>query len=203
MSVKYNLNHIYAQPIGNEEIIVTADETVELVELTLFEKSLALTGDLKRLPVIRSISLQINPKPNCYYYLSLTGAIEIKADFLLFNKTFTEAELEAIWNASEQYDSKNDILWSTYFICHCRPAPANGNENIAYIVPNPVWPFRGGILAKNILTLALTATLNGAAAGTSFPADAIMGIAYVEIDWVPISTNEFKEYILESVYAED
>lgn len=201
MSIKYNLNHIYVQPIGNEAVVIGQDETVEVVELTLFEKSLALTGDLKRLPVIRSINIQINPEVKIFGKLAAAGNNMLKAECLVFNKAFSEAELEAIWAAEEQYAPKHDLVWSNFMVfVYDQLAQAS---ICAFTDANATWPFRGGIMAKNILTLSFDIELGVVAAGADLDADLVTAVVYVEIDWVPISTNEFKEYILESVYTED
>jgi hypothetical protein len=195
--VKYNLNHIYAQAIGNENIAIGASETVEVVDFVLFEKSLALTGDLKRLPVIRSISIEVNYGVLWAGQLAGTGQNTIRAECCVFNKEFTEAELEAIFTAAEMYDPKNDILWSNYKMAHYEAA-----NNIGFVQQGcSVWPFKGGVLAKNQLTISLQTEIPANAAGADFDADTITAIVFFEIDWVPVSANEFKEFILESVYA--
>jgi hypothetical protein len=199
MSTKYNLNHIYVTPIGNEAVVIGADQSIEIVELTLFEKSLALTSDLKRLPIIRGITIQLVPEATFCGYSNTCGVPGVKAECLVYNKTFTEAEIEAIFAANEQYDNKNDLLWCDHLLVQYILA----SSVLSITRNNAVWPFRGGVLADNVMTIALDLHMSGNVSTSDFPADEIKAIVFCEVDWVPISSKEFQEYILENVYAED
>jgi hypothetical protein len=53
------------------------------------------------------------------------------------------------------------------------------------------------------VTLKLELYTNAVVAGAAFAAGNVQGMVELEVDWAELSDKEFKDYILENVYAEN
>ena len=194
---KYNLNHIYDEKLYNGTILVGASSDTIIKGITLFERSLALTSDLKRLPILRSLSFLPDISALIVSSMTASNLTNLKVQIELFNENLTAEEYEIILADQEGLITVDRIWGATIHAYY------NASLGFQLQIDCESWDFEGGKLLNDKLTLGLYAQANGNVAGTSFPPSMAGFTAFLEIDWVPVTKNEFQEFILENVYAND
>jgi hypothetical protein len=195
--LSYNLNHVYTEQIGNAEVAIGAHSDLSTASMELFDKSLALTSDLKRLPVIRSVAISPEFARTLAGALAASGIVFSVWSIAVWNGEYTVTELDGY--ISNHEETEHGLLWHLTACIFYNTT--SGIFTITY--SNPVWPYRGGILAENELTLHSYWGLDANVAGTALPADTAFARFYIEVDWVPVSKKEFEAFVLEAYYARD
>lgn len=180
-NLKYELNHIDSVGLASLGIAIGVQNSTAEVELQLFEKSLALTSDLKRLPILRSKKGIITFGGNIGGLMGGSGLGGLTATINLYNGII---------------DTKNIIDVMEVFVSQSGNIIQSTTEN------HESWDLEGGILLKDKLTMVLALSGSGLVAAADIPAGILFARWLLEIDWTPVSKKEFEEFILESVYAE-
>jgi hypothetical protein len=176
----YELNHIYRDALSNPVVAIGARTSLQTTTRTLFEKSLALTSDLKKLPILRSLFCDLK-----LYATFLASLIASGWAGMYFTITVYDGAIDVDKIIAQAHGN---------FFYH-----ANG---IVYNKPQFVWPYLGGYLLHDKMIITMDVVANQNAAGTAFPIDQVIGIINSEIDWCEINQADFKDYILENVYSE-
>lgn len=195
---KYNLNHIY-KITDNQDYLLSPEIALgaaagEIVYiLTLFEKSLALTSDLKRLPILRSLSFSTRLHPDWIGRLTSAGIATAVTVIYIYNEEITNDELTGM-GATGQF-ARESLIWSGCIIT----SVATSNQVISRDFPT--WDYEGGYLLNNKISVVLRTVSNAVTSGAAYPTGTHDVLPYFEIDWVPVSKAEFQEFILENVYA--
>ncbi|GAH46794.1 unnamed protein product, partial [marine sediment metagenome] len=146
-----NLNHIYLMHAPNLEVPVGNQIGNISVELELYEKSLALAGDLKRLPVLVSINGIITMHAGTFGFMNASNWTEMTAYAKLWNRdNVIPAEYAEIEDRIAQ--------WSLYAV------DVAGAIILVDIEPNSI-QYQGGILLASTITLSLELTGDVVVAG--------------------------------------
>lgn len=185
LKTEYELNHLYPVQVLQQEIAIGAAQDVSYQTIQLFNKSLALASDLKRLPILRGFSGSWSLPPALGFAMNASGVTEISLSAAIYN--------------CKQEDIGIDKIIARFNAKVVAVAAAVTVIDFENIYDNIV----GGILCGEELTIQLITTCNQVAAGAAFAADNFYVIAIPEIDWLPISKKQFEEFILESVYAKE
>jgi len=182
---EYELNHIIPLDGSNAEIAIGQTSSSNDIEIELFNRSLALTSDLKRLPILRAGHVNPSISPS-YDTLMQAGAID------------TCRYVVSLHNAdSDHADASNRIATGTGII----------NQSAGVGVFVEATPFQldyeGGILLNSTITLRIFVDCSGTVAGASLPLGLFSAVGEIEVDWAEVSKKKFEEFLLESVYASD
>ena len=180
----YNLNHIYNDTIGNAQVEVGSKSQVNRQEINLFDKSLALTSDLKRLPVLRSFDINILLDTGILTQMSASGWMLCRIDAALYNCKIS--------NISEEYRIGKVVAYVYY---------DGTSANCMIQVGNLEWDLEGGLLLYDKITMSCNIYGN-ANVDPAIPAGEVNADFDIEIDWVKVTKSEFEDYLLEHVYAE-
>lgn len=186
LKVDYELNHIYRLATNNPELIVAVTEWDNSEELELFQKSLALASDLKRLPVLRSLSGCVELDADMRAHMG-NASVEI-IDFILklYNGDANEMDAEhQIWAGA-------GVI---YFDTTAKTAQIH--------LPNIDWDYEGGLLLGDTITLGLIGECDGAVTTNIIPSAMLKAVIFLEIDWTPITSKQLDDYIKEHVYARE
>jgi hypothetical protein len=190
MQTPYELNHLYKVQASNDEIAIGQNTVITYQPMELFEKSLALTSDLRRVPILRGSHL--------------TGWLDrlIKSSIVASGLNLVTFTIEVYSGYSDGVTS--DIGGLEDLLLHKQMVVFYNNTATTFFihVEEAPWDYEGGMLLSDYVTLVLTTATDANVAGTAFPANMLYAHMFLEIDWFPINKNEFKNFILESVYAD-
>ena len=193
LKTPYELNHIYSFWIANEERAVgTATPTVIENELVTFEKSLALSSDLKRLPIIRSA--QIIPHFDARLAAALTGAAVNLMTFRIriFNR-------EDVPDQDDDDEKDNGLIGEVS--CYCSVA---SSKWVILEVEHFEWFLKGGLVNDaGKVSMWGQIRFDGTTATNPIPAGYIEAICQLEIDWFPVSDKQMKDFAVEHIFARD
>ena len=178
---KFNINHIYQDEIASGEAIVTATVETFYDEIELFKRSLALSNDLKRVPIIRSMKMIPEFDANLAAHMTASSVVGISGELEIYNSKAVDAD-------------KLIGKWTFHIY--------NGTTECMIDFEGDDYGFKGGIMANNNLRVQGIYTTNAAVSGTALPADLIKVQYFIEIDWIPITSKEADEYIREFIFAE-
>lgn len=195
VSQKYNLNHIYYRRLSPGNLAVGFHVEIDHYTEMLFEKSLALTSDLKRLPILRSIAITEIISRLAGAELQASGVNFATIYILILNETLTAGELQAIFENAEFED--HDVIYSA-----CISIVQSGGVITTHTMNESSWDFEGGLLLDNEITIGIITQTATDVAVAQLPPPAVFDL-FMEIDWVPVSKAEFTEFILENVYAKN
>lgn len=178
---KYNLNHIYRLPISATAIAVSSSSSTNTAELELFQKSLALTSDLERLPILRGIAGCF--RPNATLPVDMGGSGVANCTVTVF-----------LYNDDEDSQDSDELLGTWEFILS-----HTTNVITGVAVDDITWDFEGGVLLNDKISVKLTFATSTAVATTALGFGAVD--IYLEVDWVKLTDSEFNQYIKEHIYA--
>jgi hypothetical protein len=183
---KYNLNHFYrfqvpAPTIPNGQD-TSADETSDL---ELYERSLALTSDLKRVPILRAIHSSWQVSAGWVQSMGAAGVVEHNTQVQLYNARSNDQDPDEILG---EWEFDLTIV--------------AGSPDVAKTIwgDDEGYVFQGGILLNDTISWgAQTAT-----DGTNVSGDLVdlTGLVLVlEVDWVKLTKAQMNEFIQEHLFA--
>lgn len=186
LDIKYNLNHIYRMNMGNDEIAIGSQSQTKYFYLKMFEKSLALTSDLKRLPILRGLAGSWMAQPWWINYMNASGlsAITVAINF------YTAGDEDQVPDIDDRV--------ATYRMQMNQVVATN---SMSLVKESFSWDYEGGVLLGDTIVLEMQIQCVANVAGAAFPKDTIKVDLYLEVDWVPISKGQFDEYLKEHIYA--
>ena len=213
-NVKYSQSFYYSMLLGKEEMNhiykhsfhkqIDASLTIPngsqyqnyKGEIELYEKSLALSSDLKRLPIIRALE-------TVHYAKSLidnicdAGVSDLTILIQIFNGKKTL--LADDWDP-EDYVEDEDLIYYSIDSWSFNTSTKANITAVGEIHEGGYIPKESSILGRNKITIfaQLTAAGNTSAALTYSD---IVTIA--EIDWQSVSKKQVQEYIMEDYFRED
>jgi len=183
LKTPYELNHIIYHVLENTSIPVGNSQDVVTHEIELFERSLALTSDVKRFPILRSLTVNFDWSESIAANMNSSG--RSNASFKIY-----------IWNASQEKIANDNLIFSSLAFI------AQSTGTIVMIqVQNESWSFKGGALLGPEVTVRLVTSMAGNVTSVAFPEEVLNGQIFLEVDWFPLSKNQFKDIVLEDVYS--
>lgn len=182
----YNLNHIYRVYVYQGEIAVGAseDDSETDFQLELYERSIALAGDLKKLPVLRGLSGS----------WSLNGAIISRMGAAGSSINGINCEI-IVYDANDNDEDWELIRYSLFVY----------QESGSHVVEKEpiVWDYEGGYVLNNTITIRIITSASNNAATNAFPEKTIEAYVFFEVDWVPATKQQVTDYINEFIFARD
>lgn len=196
--------HIYVEFIQAPVLKIGDELQTATIPIELYERSLVLTADIKRLPLLLGGSLKILLDASLESDLQAAGLDGFSIHVVLLNGDYSGIFIEDslfryVVDLLGVAGRRKDVL----LVGHAhiqRDAVTNNYYNL--VIDNDSWDFEGEVVLYDTISLVIFAEATGAAAGSPMGSYA-WAEAILEIDWKPISTKELDEFIRESVFARE
>lgn len=182
IKTNYELNHIYRLILEQDVIQIGQNQTIATLDEVLYDRSLALSGDLKRIPILRSIISVFNIAAPVTARMSASGITLLKAHLSVYNDNIADVE---------------ELVYESDCLIHY-----NVSTNTGFIeIQNPDWEFEGGLVLNNEIRIQVTTDTNANVAGAALTEGTLDAILFLEIDWKEMTKKEMDEYIREFAFA--
>ena len=201
------MNHIYKSSFKQGCIDESGDSTTDVdidvgdteayfkKELTLYEKSLALTNDLKRLPIVRDIETIID-MPNPITEITASGRADLSIEIFGFN-----GKVDFDISSVEQYIESEDLIYYRKKNINFNNATAANITAVTEFDEGGWIPKASSILGRNKMTFIAKLQTVGAVATSTLIVNDI--IAITEVDWQNVNKKEIEQYIMEDYFRDD
>lgn len=191
------LTHIYHEKTEAGTIAIGDDASNRVNNIELFDKSLVLTGDIKRLPMLLGGKLSFLFNPHALNKMSTSVLSGLTMAGCLMNGHYSEDDfndLAAIYNDER---AKDDILLTVHASMNIKVP----YDNPCIEVQDSHWDFEGKAILYDTITLMMFLSANQNV-GTADLDGFLFNVAMeIEVDWDPISKPEMQEFIMEHIYA--
>lgn len=192
------LTHIYHETVNSGQMPIGAASSVNSKQTELFEKSLALTQDLKRLPFLLGGKVYFWLDAHALYSVALSTLVGLGFTAVLMNGSYIDEDFGSVFDLFANPSAVDDIL----LVCH---------GNIDYIISPLVglnteiqtshWDFEGNVVLFDTITLFIFLDADTNVSVSDFASGKIKAQFELEIDWRPFSKAELQEFIMEHIYA--
>ena len=182
--IDYNLNHIYKISLGTTAIVSGQSQSVANVTQEFFKKSLILTSDLKRIPVLRGYHIEHQCGPAMK---SKMGAANVETCVL---------NTEVYRGLNQQDEDSLFGLDSIFF-------KSDVDENTALNLNNIAKSYGGGIIMPRVINVNLIITCSTPTATDNISASFGFTRIWLELDWVAVTKAKFHEWLMENVYVDE
>ncbi len=199
MKVNKELTHIYHINVSQGTITVGSAYEASEEQEELFEKSLVLTSDIKRLPYLLGGKVGFWWDANILTNMLASGLSGVGVDAILMNGEYTGNAFANLATLLADDNAKDDmLLWShADFQLFVGTAPEYG-VNIE--VQTGHWDFEGAVILYDKITLLIFSDANTNVSTTGFTTN-VKALAEIEIDWKQINKPELMDFIVEHIYA--
>lgn len=185
--------------IANEIIAIGNSSSNDASQLELFDKSLALTSDLKRLPFLLGGKVYFWLDAHALYGVGLSTLTGLGVTVVLMNGNYMQGDF-LNWTALISDERANDdILLVTHGSLHYHLGVAE--YNVAVNIKQSHWDFEGQIVLFDTLSILIFLDADTNVSSADYLTGKIKGEAEIEIDWRPFSKGELQEFIMEHIYA--
>ncbi len=198
VKINKQLTHIYHEQLTSETIGIGANRSTAVRDIELFEKSLVLTSDLKRLPYLLGGKLFIFYDSHILISLIASGLLGMGFTVVLMNGTYDVAAFDTYGDLMGDDRAKDDVLLVLHGSFH---SIATTNAGNVVHVPISHWDLEGEKILYNALTLLVFLDADTNVASATFGGTNIKANMELEIDWKPINKAEMMEFLTEHIYA--
>jgi hypothetical protein len=183
---KYNLNHFYR--IEVDPPTIPDGESVETdttKEVEFYEKSLALTSDLKRVPILRAIHASWSLSAGWVQTMGGAGVAEWNGQIRMFNAPSNDQDIDEIIG---EWEFDLTIV--------------AGSPDVAKTIwgDDEGYVFQGGILLNDTISFKNSASTDGTNASGDIASLSDL-ILVLEVDWVKLTKAQMNEFIQEHLFA--
>ena len=192
---KKEFTHIYHEYIQMNEIVIGVAQSSAHNQVELFEKSLVLTSDIKRLPLLLGGKLTFTTTGHLLTNMAASVITGLVWTGFLMNGTYDAnlyAEPYEVW---EDDRAKDDIL------LHLFGVAISGSDAAVLDIQDSHWDFEGKKILYDTITLLMFAQSNVNVATSNLGRVNGYLTLEIEVDWAPVSPAELKEFVLEHIYA--
>lgn len=179
-----NLNHILAWTNGNPSCAIGAVSVQLWDTIKLFDKSLPLTSDLKRLPCLVGFWADWELGTGWAQAMVASGVSHMVMQVEIYEHSVESRELDKL-----------------IYTCNIYLFQTGGAPGPIYAI-TPPFPLDGAVLLPHEIKIYVNLGFNVAVAGVDYPASEIRVNEFFEIDWVEVSKAEMTDYLLEHAYAD-
>jgi len=192
--------HIYFDYLEAGEITVGAEKDVVSEGIELYDKSLVLTSDIKRLPHLLGGSLKAFYDSSLIDDLIASGLTGIDITVVLMNGDYSGIFIggtnDYVPDLLEVPSRRKDVLMVSHKIFSLNAA----NNVIIFQEDNDFWDFEGEVILMDTITLVIFANAGSAVSSVALASYA-WAESILEIDWKPISNKDLQDYVMEHVFA--
>ena len=197
-----NLNHIYNKVLPCPGLVIGLTFNSDTFELELFERSLALTSDLKKLPILVGIHCFPNIFSAIAQKKTSSGITGLATMLLIFNGDIDVDLEDSVFTRDadfiDQLNESGNLIWTGYWKGEQGGSPVS---HILETVNKPAWDYEGAILLTHELNFLVITAADAAVSSVDLPATLMSWHCMFEVDWMPVSKPKMTEYIVENVYA--
>lgn len=193
---KKELTHLYHRVVRGTTIGIGALHSEASEAIELFEKSLALTSDLKRLPFLLGGKLSILFAEHLPTSLIASGLIGVQITGYLMNGTYIDDDFQTPQDLILDERARDDIL----LMVAGHVGNVAGQAGV-FDIKDSHWDFEGETVLYDTISLLLFLRTDVNVASAVLTGADMSVIMEVEIDWKPISAKDFQEFIMEHIYA--
>lgn len=201
----YPLTVLYPIAMNNEPLVAGGGIAIDYqhYELQLFARSLALTSDLEKLPILYSINPHLYFSNLIFATLAGAGMAEVNVFVYVFNGDIDIMILDDLAVNTTDAQMSQQIIESDNLIYLCnRHIFYDSTNHVATIDYNePIYVRKGGELLSNEINIVLRTECDGAPVGNNFYGDSCNLFMTIEVDWQKVSKNKIDDYIREAVYS--
>lgn len=200
-TMAFELNQIMAFAFRSPEVLIGENLGVHDNLITIFDPELALIGKLDKIPIMRSLRIQLNDVPDIMKTLIAdTGNFEVKWLLQLFNdNNYNDPENPG--SAYQWNGKKPNLIGIASKYAHLK---LTTNDEFGMETNNFYMQFQGGIPLKPRLLFRNELGFSAVVAGTDVVRGGIgHGMIFIEVDWKTINKREFDEYIREYIYVQE
>lgn len=191
--------HIYHMDIKAPTLDIGKEIIVAVVTLELYDKSLVLTSDIKKLPYLLGGSLKVFHDVSLRGDLAASGLGGVATHAILMN-----GDWSAILNGELRYqEAILDVPSRQKEILLVAHSTVYQNATIFYFVvvtDQAPWDFEGEHILYDTISLVIFADVDTAVGGTPLGSYS-WSEAILEIDWKDINKKELDDYIREHIFA--
>ena len=186
------LNHFYK--VNTNPTRIEIGDTTGLVNndtIELYEKSLALMSELKRLPIIRSAEAIFGAAD----LFKLMDASAINGFTLTVQMFNGKKEITSFGDYTDE-----DMFFHKELTIQVNDSTAATNTSSISLVDGGFIPKASSILGKSEVTILTRLSADEVVAGAVFDP---MGVPIIiEVDWIKASKNQIDDYIREAWFAD-
>lgn len=198
VKLKKEMTHIYHGTVNSALIEIGAARSVNTKQTQLFEKSLALTQDLKRLPFLLGGKIYFWLDAHALYNVALSGLVGLGFTAVLINGSYQDEDFDTVFELFANEQAVSDILMICHGNFHYHLSPLMGIDT--ELEPSH-WDFEGNVVLYDTITLCIFLDADTNVSTTDYLSGKIKGQYELEIDWRPFSSSELQEFIMEHIYA--
>ena len=195
VKIKKNMTHIYHDNIKMAQIDIGSSKSVNNKQITLFDKSLVLTSDLKRLPLLLGGKLMINSTGNFNLDMGASNLDGLELWGVLMNGSYDADDFTQPDDLINDEKARADILLMILGLCTI------DTNKVLFQLSDSHWDFEGQKILYDAMTLLIFVEGNTNVSVANFDENNIELIMEIEIDWEPVSKAELEEFVLEHIYA--
>ena len=198
VKISKELTHIYHNQLASGLINIGDAESRADEITTLFDKSLVLTSDLKRLPYLLGGKLFVWYDSHILISMTASTVVGVGFTVVLLNGTYEIADYVNFADLMGNTRAVDDILLVLHGSFHTIASTQAGN---VVNVPISHWDFEGQKILYDSITLMVFLDADANVATATFSGSNIKVNYELEIDWRPLNKAELMEFLMEHIYA--
>lgn len=198
VKINKELTHIYHRQINMAGIPIGGALSGTGHVTTLFDKSLVLTQDIKRLPYLLGGKLFIWYDAHILINLVASGLVGLGFTIALLNGDYDIDNYVGFSDLMDDFKAIDDLLFVLHGSFHTIASTQAGN---VINVPISHWDFEGEKILYDSFTLMGFLDCDTNVATADFPLGNVRMNYELEIDWKPTNKAEMMEFITEHIYA--
>lgn len=193
--VKKEQTHIYTLTRLSPQLDIGDYEISEYSQLTLFAKTLPLTSDLKRLPVLLGINMKVLNSPDMSGEIVGGGVEYCTVTGVLLNGTYDSDDFINIRELLADERASDDIIGIVQGYW------GNDAAGLTNEIQDFAWDYEGEKILYDTVSVLLFMETEVVVANSAISHSMATVVAIMEIDWKPVSVKEVQEFIMEHIYA--
>ena len=196
VKITKEMTHIYHANQYIAGVDIGAANSVAYNANELFEKSLVLTSDLKRLPFLLGGKLYFWFDSHIHTSLIASGLAGVGCTIVLMNGTYEQGDFATFRDLVQDERAQDDILLVSHAFWHSIAANVGTQD-----IQASHWDFEGQKILYDTITMIIFVDCDANVASQNFSLTNIECVYELEIDWRPFNKAEMNEFIMEHIYA--
>ena len=196
VKVNKELTHLYHANQYMAGVDIGEYFSVAYHAVELFEKSLVLTSDLKRLPFLLGGKLYFWFDSHIHVSMVASGLAGVGATIVLMNGSYEAGDFDNFRALMQDDRAEDDILLVSHGFFG-----AVAGESPFVDIQNSHWDFEGQKILYDTITMIIFIDCDANVSAQNFSLTNIEAIYEIEIDWRPFNKAEMQEFIMEHIYA--
>lgn len=194
---KKEFTHIYHEKVEANTVAIGDSLSNAIKNIELFQKSLVLTGDIKRLPVLLGGKLAFLINAHSFNKMSTSVLSGLEVAGVLMNGHYEQDDFTDLAAIYDDDRAKDDMLMTVWGIMAIKVP----YDNPCIEITDSHWDFEGKTILYDTLTLIMFLAGNANVGSADLDGHLFNLTMEIEVDWEPINQKEMQEFIMEHIYA--